>query len=216
MRPRPRTVILGLILPIALPGCESASRHEHERFELAMLERLESPHPTERFQAVTALSDVALTGRGMAGLRRALGDPDVRVRLAAAGTLASTSHAPELRAPVRPILLGALREADPAVRASALRTMVLEPWRDSLTAGLMIPLLRDTAMDVRATAAQALSVLGRDARSAIPALEKASRDSVAYVRDEVRNAIRIIRRAGTGRAPEHRSARPSLTGPARS
>lgn len=158
-----------------------------------MLEQLTRGTEAERVQAAMALGDLDFSPRTTDRLLRALGDSSIRVRIAAAGALAKWRDAPASRARVHAAVAPALSDSDPDVRSAGTRTLAEEPWRDSTVASLIIPLLQDSNVGVRASSAQALGSLGMLGLPAIDALQRASRDSSDYVREEARSALRALR-----------------------
>lgn len=99
------------------------------------------------------------------------------------------------------MLRHALADSSPLVRVTAARSLAKWPDHrrdpDELLA-VLGNALEGGDPEVRAEAAQALGSLGPAAHVLLPRLERAARDSNAYVRDEARTAVRAIRRGPGG------------------
>jgi hypothetical protein len=93
-----------------------------------------------------------------------------------------------------PAVAAALRDADPAARASILAVLGgLGPAGGDLVP-LLVKAFRHEQPEVRMAAAAALGALGPSARAAIPALRSAADDPAAGVRDAAGEALRRIDR----------------------
>lgn len=94
------------------------------------------------------------------------------------------------------MLRRALGDSSARVRVAAARSLAAWPDHRGEPDELLVVLgsaLDGADSDVRAEAIQALGSLGPAARGLLPRLERAARDSNAYVRDEARTALRAIR-----------------------
>ena len=93
-----------------------------------------------------------------------------------------------------PAVAAALREADPAARASVLAVLGgLGPAADDVVP-VLVKAIGHAQPEVRMGAAAALGALGPSARAAIPALRSAAGDPDAAVRDAAGEALRRIDR----------------------
>ncbi len=133
-------------------------------------------------------------------LRRALKDPDVRVRLAAVDALElfGKDAAPAVKA-----LAGALADPDHFVRWAAARTLSnLAPVEPAVVVPALIVLLCDPDLDVRLAATAALERYGPEAASAVPALAKLIGKGDAEMRVAVITSLRGIGLDSAAAIPE--------------
>jgi HEAT repeat protein len=130
--------------------------------------------------AVTADAAMALSFMGphaFAPLKQSLSSEDAAIRREALRSIGKLKDRAPLDAiEVVPLLIDAMSDADPSVRAVAATYLgiIHEGGTDAVTA--LMEGLKDQTPDVRRAAATALGSFGSDAEPAIPALRKASTD----------------------------------------
>jgi len=128
--------------------------------------------------------------RALPGVRSLLKDPNADVRHLAIQVLGRLGkHA----RPAVTDLTAFLKDKDPSVRFSAATALWdIEKKKEGLDE--LARLLADENPDLRRAAATTLSLLGPEARDAVPTLEKAVQDPNTVVRLEAANALWLIAR----------------------
>jgi HEAT repeat protein len=153
---------------------------------LARRERYEALRPDAARGLGRAGADRA---RSVPALLEALGDPDHRLREAAATALRSFEPLPP---EVAAELLAALDDADPRVRAEAARSLgACSPEAAGAVDGL-VRALADSHPGVRERAARALGELGPDAPAAVASLVALVGDPSLLVRRRAVEALGLI------------------------
>lgn len=124
----------------------------------ALTKQLQSRDPSVRLRAVRALRDLGPAAKfALPDLTAALADADADVRRAAITAVQTVQpEAPPSELIVRSIALD-LRDADPAVRLVAIRSLGRFGRRAAVVAESLSPLLSDADPDVRRAAADALA-----------------------------------------------------------
>ena len=150
-----------------------------------------------RAQAVRAIGEVAPPGADRT-LLRGLGDPDPRVRVAAAEGLGKRGDASEGAAGA---LLALLEDANDQVKFQVLRALpkIAGPTPEVVD-GLCRRLLEDDSPWVRETAAQVLGPLGPAAAAAGGALLRAAQTGEVAVREQAIRALAMIQPAEAAEA----------------
>lgn len=191
MRPRHRAVILGLILPIALPGCEGASHDGRTEEEWVTIVRTGSG--PDRIRAAAALGQMkARAPVTRSALVAGLADTSMAVAVWSARAMKHLEDASRHRERILLLLWRAVGDTAFDGREAALEALGMEPFHDPRSVALLVAALADPAVSMRATAASALSHLGSVAAPALDALHTALRDTNEMVRHEARHSIREI------------------------
>ncbi|MFD8451002.1 fumarate reductase/succinate dehydrogenase flavoprotein subunit [Streptomyces coelicoflavus] len=144
---------------------------EHEPELSALLPYLSDPEPGVRRTAVTVLTETVPAGTGPA-LATALSDPDGEVRAAAAASLRELAETLTPEPALGKPLAGALAQADPVVRATALDLLRILRMGNT---GTFATALHDPDAPVRIEAVRGLVSLNA-AESLSPAAEDPSRE----------------------------------------
>ena len=185
----------------------------------ALLRALSHPAAAARWAAADALATRQARPDWLPALRRALATPDGYVRNFAAfavgrlgapdagvarelvrlvsetgdddapGFADALARLGSVRDEALPELVRALRDGEPAERASAARTLGLVQAREAVPA--LAGALRDDEAGVRAQAALALARVGEKG-DALPALRVALRDADPWVREEAARALGLL------------------------
>jgi len=151
---------------------------------------LGSPYWADRKQAAEALGQIGPKAQdALPDLTKALLDPESRVCIAAVEALGQIGPAER----VIPILIAVLGDDDPGIGLAA--SEALARIGPEAIPALIEALKHDTLAQsaaIREGAAEALGLIGPEAREAVPALIQSLQDECSYVRHTARYALKEI------------------------
>jgi len=162
--------------PVAQLAAKLQDEDHHVRYEA--IKELEKYGP-ESAEAVEALANT-------------LSDPSQKVRYRSAKALSKIGIGAE---PAAQAIKEALGKADPEMRYYLVKTLAnIEDAAVIALDELTTMLTEDQEARIRQYAAKALGKIGKDAQTALPALEKAKDDRDAKVRKAVNDALKKIKK----------------------
>lgn len=125
-------------------------------------------------------------------LSEALSDESSTVRVNAAKALSALDEADHHRDRILIMLWRIVGDPRDEAQLIAAEALALERYRDDRSVAILVAALKDSSPAMRATAAASLRQFGSRARSAVPALQAALRDTNEMVQHEVRDALATI------------------------
>ena len=153
---------LALVVLAFVGSCAQAPEHDHAFFERDLLDSLRSGSEERRIEAASTLAEGDVSPRALDALAVALSDSAIRVRVAAAQTLARFDDARSRDPGVIAMLTAALWHADIDVRIGALRALAALGRHARSAAPELERALRDTTSHDRDEVRTALRAVRAD------------------------------------------------------
>jgi HEAT repeat protein len=161
-----------------------------------VVELLTDIDPQMRQDAFRTLQNLGVDPRP--GLKKALGNPDLTIRIKTASLMSTLDLEVELAVPV---LLDGLKQKDETLKMQAAHALALRGLREEEVLPIFIAGLKNDAPSVRRQAAETIARYGLKAAKAIPVLIATLDDADDSVRAQALRTLRVVGAKGSDLLP---------------
>lgn len=181
-----------MVAALSLAAACNEPRYQYKT-EKEWLSELRADEARRRAWAADALGEMdAKSNETRHALLQALNDESAAVRVNVAKSLAKLDEGRHHRFEILQMLWKVAADSFSNVQLTAMEALALEPYQDQRSLPLFLAALKDNSAAMRAAAAAGLGQFRSRAKSAVPDLQAALRDTNEMVRDEARHALAAI------------------------